>query len=78
MSSNPLNESNRPPVSNARHPDAQGGITSPLAGFRNPPRLQHPALDNGRAGNAPIVTPIFPTPGSTPPQRDIGPNRNSR
>jgi hypothetical protein len=77
--SNVLNDSNKPPVSNGnpRHPDAQGGISSPFAP-RNLPFSQHPALDNGRAGNAPVITPLMPLPDSAPPTRDTGTNRNSR
>jgi hypothetical protein len=76
---NPLNSTNTPPVSNGNPTNmpAQGGIRSPLDGFRNPPRLQHPALRGGNAGGA-IVTPVAVVPGSAPQTRDTGTNPRSR
>jgi hypothetical protein len=77
---NPLNDRPRSPIDTGarpQHSDSQGGITSPLDPFRASrlPYSQHPALQGGRAGNAPIVTPIVVP---QPTTRDTGTNQRSR
>jgi hypothetical protein len=74
--SNPLNDPNKPPVSNGNPTNmpAQGGISSPLDAFRNLPRLNHAALNGGNAGGA-IVTPLVVP---QPTTRDTGTNPRSR
>jgi hypothetical protein len=69
--SNPINSNSTPPVTNGnpRHPDAQGGVSSPFAP-RNLPFSQHPALDRGIAGNRSITNPTTPGPyDQTQPKR---------
>jgi hypothetical protein len=80
MSSNPLNNDPRAPVNTGAHPTnmpATGSIIDPFKPSALPP-LRHAALNRGVAGPVAIVTPIAPTPGSAPKQRDVGTNRGER